>query len=92
MLRRAWSAGSEDPRQARNALRITRVVFVGYLTFIGIGVLIGYLCAPASRDGSLTTHLIVGGALGLAAAVLFLLLFSIAVGVVTIKRTRRPRH
>ena len=92
MLRPAWSAGSEAPRRARSALRITRVVFVGYLTFIGIGMLIGYLCAPASRDGSLTTHLIVGGALGLATAVLFLLLFSIAVAFSTIKRARRRRH
>jgi hypothetical protein len=92
LLRRTPSADSADSRRARNALGITRAVFGGYFTFIGVGVLIGYLYAPASRDSSLTTHLIAGGALGLAAAVLLLLLFSTAFAFVAIKRARPPRH
>ena len=71
-MRRVWSARFEDPRQPRSSVRIARLVLVGYLTFIGLGSLIGYLFSPGSRDGSLAAHLIVGGALGLAAAVLSL--------------------
>ena len=90
--RRRQAITPEEKRREGTIVWTMYAVMLGYLLFVGVGVLGGYLYKRNSHGSLLTTHLLAGGALGLGAAIFLLMFSTIAVGFIGYLRARKSNH